>query len=672
MKINLTIYFAIFCINIFAQSNEKRISYHGNIETGGMYNGLVSIYAPYPQTYWYFSTNQNINIMEVPFDVKVRFTNLSAGIFTQRLYPNVIQVGYNVEKFRQNLYKKFIQKLEKEYEQHLIQLSKKKEADVLLHTIDSITTQTESISDLENRKKQILNTPSYTDSSNILQEINEKLNFLYKIQKLKEDINKEQKNNVPNDSMLQMYNFYRKKTDIIITELCRLNKVRSFEKIMSNIQSFNIGRYFWISENPLVSNGITIDGGEFNLRIKKITVGGIGGKTYPIIFWNQYSGWMSNFSQNVYGGHAGFQSNIHSVKFSTYYFYGNNNWKVSRENIVSSLEYYFNTPKIQFTFNLAGAQTHLNSSFNQYFYQGLPVIENFSADNIIANIFQQRKLIGLQTGYALNSEMKLNFSAPLRNIILKYEYVSPFYHSAAAPFIMRDQQFISLVHSFVLNKHFSSDIGVSYREDNLSKLKTTTTVWKTVFIRPRWRIHPQAHIIAFYKLIERNSNHYVLQHQIHGAFNYFSMHHFLKSFSLYTYWFNSKGIPSVLNNGLHFQINLFKNIAMNHTLNYLHLSSDTLALKHSFSYQLSLEILSNKTSVSLNGFFYNKERTYWNKGIDANTVIKWTKTFWTSTSIGYGQNRSVTQELGAWGNLNPYSFFNTSYWYGNFQMTFQW
>lgn len=662
----IQIFLLLYCMH---SQNQNLIRYHGSVDAGFNYNGLISLYSPYPATYVYFNTQQQLTISEVPFEIQARLTNLQSGFPSQRLYPNIIQITYNQEQFKQNLYKKALSKLEKQYENYLVKLSQKNENQNTLKQLDSISSLLPDTNEIISKKIQLLKNATHDDSLNILQEYNYQMNTIRKIVELKNHLQKQQSEFIINDSIQQEY-FKLKNHQPSIKELCAINNASKFENIMSNIQYLSIGRFLWSGSNPFISSGITVDGAKIDINIKKIELGGLGGKVYPIIFWNQYNGWLNNFSQQVYGGYLGFNNQTHRVKVGSYLFNGQDNLSIKQGNIVATTEYTLHTKKLDFIFNIAGSQSDVKDNSTQYFYQGLPVIYNYSADNIINNILQQRTLSGLQTGYAFQSKLQYHLSSIIQNIHLAYERVSPFYQSAAAPFIMRDQHKTEIGSEFKFHPSLSSSLALSYRQDNLSHLKGITTIWKTLRYQQNFKLNSHFNVNAIYYLIERISNQYILQNQYHLLLNYFSTNSLVQQLTLFSNWLQSVDIPSVLNIGTNAGFQFNQHLNWNNQITYTAISQPDKYIQN-YSILSSLNWMNKKSQISLNTFFFLKDNSLYNRSVEITSNIKVTKYLKFNTTLGYGQNKAIWNEINLINLQNP-DITIQNYFYTQLQMILNW
>lgn len=675
-SILLLILFILSSITVHSQN--KNIQYHGNIESGISYNTLISPYSPYPQTYSFIKSQQQINVFALPFDVSFQLTNLQSGLPSKGLYPNLINIHFDQNKFKQNIHQRTLNEWKQKYETYLAQYSSKQENDQYIRILDSIQSTLPDSLSFTHKKDSILKTLSPSDSIGmqaIQEEYRQQMSLYHHLQSIKNKLYSQNQTIHLNDSVLQTYQSLQQ-TSLDLKEYQKFTSFHPLEKWMTNLQLFNAGRFFWTTSNPLISSGLTIDGTELHLKFKPLLLGAIYGKTYPLIFWNQYNGFFNNNIQNVLSAWTGLETQNHLLKFTNTLFSGKNYENTVQENTLLSAEYSYQSSKINTRLFLSASQTNVNSNSTTFFYQGLPVIYNYSADNTIQNILSQRTLPGLQTGFAFSSQTSLNLSPLFKNISVHYELISPFYHSSAHPYLFKDQQFIELKNTLSPSKKLTLVYGAYFREDNLSKLKSVTTTWKNLLLQIKSKISSASQLFAEYKIIHRASNTIILQHQLNTHFSYSNSSHLFHSFSLFTNYFFSQSIPSLFNAGTSMQLTPLSHIEWLCTFQYTKLNplnSDDINQLNTNNYTLQSSFqFSNKNFLcSLNGFLFLKGNSSWNRGGDLSFKILFNKHISLNFLGGYGQNRTIWNELNLL-SLQNQSYLLNHYFYGNISCIIQW
>ncbi|HPQ09161.1 MAG TPA: hypothetical protein PK995_08030 [Bacteroidia bacterium] len=661
----------IFGQSIFCQN----VKYSGRVEAGMNYNSIVSLYSPYPATYYYIRSNQKLEIFSVPFDINLQLTNLNAAFVTKNFYPNLISISYNQEKLRQNLQKKAMQKLEKEYENILLSKQKQNENAKLIELIDSIQKSMPDSNELEFQKNAALQMINKNDTmalKELLDNYEKEKAFRKKLLELKENAIKENSSMKINDSVINTYNQLKDKR-MEINEIKSILPLNKFENFMSKIERFNTGRFFWNKEERFVSNGVTVDGLEVNTKFGKFEAGAISGRLFPVIFWNQFGGWWNGSMQIINGGNIGMRSKNHLVKISGYSFSGKDKELFKRNNQIGTVSYKFIGEKLEYELNAAGSQAFTENINTNYYYQGLPVIENFSADNIIGNILQQKNNFGTQTGYAFHSAMKLKFKKVLKETGIQYEQISPFYFSSAAPFLMKDQQYVELKNQMYITKKIEINLSGYYRQDNLSGLKTVTTYWKSIQFRQRWKINEHFRMNINYRYINRMSNQLTEQHQISYSGEYIRNRNGLKNLFLQLNSYESETLPMVRNailQGFFDWNNKWRFTANVQYLEFRDLKLDQ-KYKENYTFQSGIGYNNKWLEINLNGFLFYKYDGLWNRGIDVSGNIQVIKNFNIRFLAGYGQNRSIWNEANVI-SINNSNILNNEYFYSNFALIFNW
>jgi hypothetical protein len=99
----------------------------GFVETGYLYNNLISPYSPYPLQYGYLNSEQNITLAGVPLLMRIGLTTVQGGLNGKGWYPNNIQILYDREQLKKNLQKQYLNQIEKKAEETLLLKQKKDE-----------------------------------------------------------------------------------------------------------------------------------------------------------------------------------------------------------------------------------------------------------------------------------------------------------------------------------------------------------------------------------------------------------------------------------------------------------------------------------------------------------------------------------------------------------------
>jgi hypothetical protein len=90
---------------------------------------------------------------------------------------------------------------------------------------------------------------------------------------------------------------------------------------------------------------------------------------------------------------------------------------------------------------------------------------------------------------------------------IKYQRVSPFYQSFAAPFLMRDQHNVEVRTLLpLLRNRLEFSPSYLYRQDNLSRLRSATWFWNTMGLGIRMKASSSVRVNSDYRYIQRKSS----------------------------------------------------------------------------------------------------------------------------------------------------------------------
>lgn len=530
-------------LNIFSQS----IQWHGNVESGVQYNGLISPFSPYPQTYLYLQSQQIFSIIDIPIQVNTLITNLPNGLNSKYFYPNFINVSFNKQEFRKNLDKKIVQVLRQKMDKQLFLNQQKQEKWLSFQQISFWTSQIDTNVILKRLDSLKSISPKSDETLESILLFEEQLRNVRILTQKAETLSNELKRieTLPIDTNLPNLSEVAKIPDKEINRYLPLNR---FQKLILNFQKIDIGRFLWKTESQHLSQGITIDGANMEFSNSYLKINGIYGKIYPIVFWNQIGAYSNNSQLNLYGGSIGGKIKKHQITFGIWQFEAVSFYPKTHGNSLLHLNYQFQSSTLDYKGEITGSQSYQPVNEIEYF-QGIPIVTNFSADNIFNNVLQQRMETGLRTGYATHHQLQFNINKLLDQVKINYERISPFYQSYSAPFLMRDQHNIELSFRLKWNQKWRTNIGSFYREDNLSKIRTTTTQWQTYFIQNNISFTKHLNYRTEYKFIQRQSNVFIQQHQWLNHLFYQATNTFIENIQLQFLVFQSNNFYSMYNVG---------------------------------------------------------------------------------------------------------------------------
>ncbi len=651
-------------------SQEVKIT--GSAEAGYNYNNLASSYSLYPKDYWFFQSKVMVDLFDVPFDVSLRLTSLSSGITTERLYPNFLNISYNQEKLRQNLQKR----AESKFNEYLLQKTKKEHNEKLLNSLDSLKKNLPD-TNLLKQQRLLFNNLINGDvliQEQVIREEKELKSLYYQIEEARKQA-MEENSQITIDTTVEQYHSLFKGKNTDIKEMNTFLQTGGWVRLFSRIKEFQIGRFPWSTENVYISQSVMVDGIQMNFDLKPVSTGLVLGKLFPIILWHQWYGWTEGIAQNVSGAATGLSVKNHTLKAEGFVFEGKGKMQdfienTNQKNTLFGLSYVYRGKYVSLTTHLAASQISINNESSVYFFQGLPVVYNFSADNVLQNILQQRIANGLHTGYASQTELLLYAGKTFKQTAIKYERLSPFYYSSAAPFILNDQHTMEIAQQVAISKSITLGIAGLYREDNLSKLKNITTNWKTLTISQIFRTNDKFIFNSFVKLIERHSLASIVQYQYGGMFTYKPEGRWLKTVSSGVMYFDSKGMPSSVNVTGSMEIPVIYQLSVVHRGSYIRLFSTSEVIVEQYSYQPEVQYLGDGWNIGAGSLWYFCKNSLAGKSVEANAEINLNKWLKIACQAGYGQNKNVLQTLV---NLvTPEQYLQTDYWFGNFKMIVLW
>ena len=651
---------------LFFNIHSQNIQWHGNIESGIQYNGLISSFSPYPQTYAYFQSQQVFSFFEVPVQVNALFTNLPNGLNSKHLYPNFINISFNKQEFRKNIDKKIAQALRQKMDKQLFLNQQKQEKWLTLKQITMWTSQIDTnviLKRIDSLESISPKTDEALESIVLLEDQLKNARILFqKAEAVSDDLKKIEA--LPKDTNLPNLSEVFKIPDKDINKYLPLNR---FQKLMLNFQKIDIGRFLWKTESQHISQGITMDGANIEFSSSHLNVNGIYGRVYPIVLWNQIGAYSGNSQLHLYGGSVGGKMKKHQITLGVWQFEGVSIYPEKHRNSLVHLNYQFQSSILNYKGEITGSQSYQPVNAIEYF-QGIPIIANFSADNIFNNILQQRMENGLSTGFATNHQLQLNIHKILDQVKINYERISPFYQSYSAPFLMRDQQNAELSFQLKWNKGWQMNIGGFYREDNLSRIRSTTTQWQTYFIRNNISLTKHLNYRTEYKFIQRQSNVFIQQHQWINYLFYQASNRFIENIQLQFLVFQSSNFYSMYNLGNTISgkfNNQLQWTIQNNWINLYHPEQKN----YQNIWQISTDVTYNweKGNITPNILFYkNYLSDEWQYNASLAFQQEVFKNCSLKMSVGYGWLRYLITNFG-W-----IDFSYKDYWHGQLQMNYRW
>ncbi len=268
------------------------------------------------------------------------------------------------------------------------------------------------------------------------------------------------------------------------------------------MRSLSFGRIPFVTHH-FISQYSMIDGGQAGVKINNFSAELIGGNLTVGSFF--YPGQTIIQNKSMFGGSFGADVGNNEIRLCNYSVFQSG----TVENNILGLKYKGRIiNKIEYALHIMGTQYNTIDEENLFNYNNVAIEYLSGVANIFRNILNQNKSFYYNTGYGV--EGILNWQMPLRNsnLLIGYEYVSPYYYSLMSPFLIKDIHILKVGagKTFFKNRlrfNITQQINIKPQEKEIYAYNAR---WLSTILQLHWIVNDAVNLSVFHQRFEREIN----------------------------------------------------------------------------------------------------------------------------------------------------------------------